>query len=186
MLDVLRNNIKTLISAIEDCRDRKQILPCITLIYCGIDIVASLEKNKGEGTASAFQRWTNNYLLPEKIFGCSSKDLYGARCGVVHTFSSASDYSRIGKARQIIYAWGKASANDLQRIAKTIKRNDIVIHLDELITSYKNGVNNFFSELSKDPERVKMVTNNAGLWFTNMDISKVKNALNIFDNLPDT
>ena len=186
MLDVLRNNIKTLISAIEDCRDRKQTLPCLNLIYCGIDIVASLERSKIEGTASAFQRWTNDYLLSEKYFGCSSKDLYGARCGVVHTFTSASDHSRTGKARQVIYAWGKASVADLQIITQTIGRSDIVIHLDELIKAFKIGVNKYFSELSKDPKRTKMAATNAGVWFINMDKSVINNVMNIIDKLPDT
>ena len=186
MLDVLRNNIMSLFSAIEDCRNRKQILPCLILIYSGIDIVASLEKSRGEGTASAFQRWANNYLLPEKNLGCSSKDLYGARCGIVHTFSAASDYSRSGKAREVVYAWGTASATNLRAISQAVGRDHIVLDVDELIKVFKNGVDRFFSELLEDPKRKALVAVNAGIWFTNMDKAVIDNVMNIIDKSPDT
>jgi hypothetical protein len=186
MLHVLRNNINSLFSAIEDCRNRKQILPCLILIYCGIDVVASLEKSKEEGTASAFQRWANNYLLPEENFGCTSKELYGARCGIVHTFSAASDYSRSGKAREVVYAWGTASAKDLRSISKAVGRDHIVLDVDELIKVFRNGVYRFFSELLEDPKREKLVAVNASVWFTNMDKAVIDNVLNIIDKSPDT
>jgi len=186
MLEFLWNNIKTLLSAIEDCRNRKQILPCLVLTYSGIDIVASLEKIPEERTGATFQRWANNYLLPEKNLDCSAEDLYGARCGIVHAFSSASDYSRAGKAREITYAWGNASAANLRAINKAFGKNYIVLDVDELIEVFKNGVNTFFADLLKDPIRKNLVEKNTGVWFTNMDKAIIDSVMNILDKSPDT
>lgn len=186
MLDILRNNLMALLSAIEDCRGRKQVLPCLILLYSGIDIIASLERSDKEGTASAFQRWTNNYLLTEKNLGCSSKDLYGARCGIVHTFSSSSDYTRTGKAREVIYAWGNASAVNLRAVSQAAGRDNIVLDVDELIKVFRSGVNMFFADLSKDSMRAEQVVKNAGLWLMNIDKTVIDNVLDIIERTPDT
>jgi len=176
----------TLVAAIEDCRNRKQILPALVLLYSGIDILASLERKGKEGTASAFQRWAKNYLETEDNLGCSANDLYGARCGIVHTFSPASKYSQTGKAREIDYAWGDARVDKLQAIFRATGKNYIALHVDKLIDVFKAGANKFFSDVSNDSERSKLVAKNAGIWFTNMDKALVDNIIDIIEQSPDT
>ena len=186
MLDILRHNILTLVTAIEECRDRKQILPCLVLLYSGIDVAASLERSPKEGTAMAFQRWAKNYLISKSNLDCSAKDLYGARCGIIHTFSSSSDYSRSGKAREVIYAWGDASAAKLRAITLAVKKDYIVLDVNELIKVFKNGVDTFFYDLSNDPKRRERLKMNAGKWLANMDKTVIDDVIKILDRPPDT
>ena len=43
--------------------DHRYIVPGLTLIYTGIDIVASLERLGYEGTKASFIRWYDRYRL---------------------------------------------------------------------------------------------------------------------------
>lgn len=186
MIENLQDNILNLLAAIDDCRERKQLLPCLLLIYSGIDIVASLERKYDEGTAAAFQRWVDNYIYPETNFDCSSKDLYGARCGIVHTFSSFSDYSRSGRAKEVIYAWGNASADKLREVSKTVGRTNIVLDIDRLIFVFKSGVGNYFLEVSKNFDRSKNVMKNAGLWLMNLGKNDLEDIMKMINQAPGT
>jgi len=94
----------TLFGAINSCEANKFVLPALMLIYSGIDILASLERRKGEGTKASFTRWVDEYLLKAVSLPCTSLELYAARCGILHTLTPESDLSRKGKAREVGYA----------------------------------------------------------------------------------
>src|SRR5664280_369361 len=99
--------------SIEDCLVKCRILPCLILLYSGIDVFASLEAQPGQSTKDAFLYWVEAYMLKGRSLSCSALDLYAARCGIIHAFSWSSDLSRSGKARKIMYAWGTADAAKL-------------------------------------------------------------------------
>lgn len=185
MLDLLKKNIATLLAAIDDCYERRQLLPCLILIYSGIDVLASLEKEDSEGTGTAFQRWTSRYLRPENSLYCSSSDLYGARCGIVHAMSSKSDYSVKGKAKEIVYAWGKGNPEKLKLINNIYGKNYIVLHIDDLNAAFKSGIIVYLSEISIDLARSGEVAKRAGVWLSNMDRNTLDKVLNKF-GVPDT
>lgn len=79
------DNVTQLFDAIEDCLAKGRLLPCLTLLYSGIDVIASLERKPGEGACAAFVRWTEENLLKVHPLQCTGLELYAARCGVVHT-----------------------------------------------------------------------------------------------------
>jgi len=107
MLETLIKNLDGLDEAVVRCLGARLILPALSLLFVGIDIVASLERQPGEGMKASFTRWVEQYLLPARPLGCTSIELYAARCGILHTFTAESDLSRTGKARKLYYAWGK-------------------------------------------------------------------------------
>ena len=50
-------NLIALLKSIEECLAKGRILPCLMLLYAGIDVVASLEA--GRAGPRAFRRWVN-------------------------------------------------------------------------------------------------------------------------------
>jgi hypothetical protein len=77
----------------------------VILIYAGIDAMAFLgmPEDQEDATSKDFMGWTERYLK----FPCKEQptpaDLWGARCGMLHNYSSFSRHSRESKCRNIGY-----------------------------------------------------------------------------------
>jgi hypothetical protein len=142
-------NLITLLESVEDCLAKERILPCLALFYSGIDVVASLEDSGA--SRLTFTNWVDKYLLKSASLSCTAFDLYGARCGILHSFSAESDLSKQGKARQVIYAWGSAKADDLALTSKRLGRSDCVVHIRDLINAFRVGLANYLEEVMQDP-----------------------------------
>ncbi len=77
----------------------------VILIYTGIDAMAFLgmPEDQEDVTPKDFMAWTVRYLK----FPCKEQptptDLWGARCGMLHNYSSFSRLSRESKCRNIGY-----------------------------------------------------------------------------------
>jgi hypothetical protein len=176
-MNAFHENTISLLESIEDCLQRTRILPCLTLVYAGIDVIASLEKRDGERTKAAFVRWVDGYLLKAKPLPCTALDLYAARCGVLHTFTGESDLLRKGKVRRILYAWGTAEAADLTEASRGIGRLDVAIHVRDLIDAFRTGLADYLDDVSKHPARQRTLEAGASLWFCHMDQSVVRKFL---------
>jgi hypothetical protein len=165
-------NLTTLFLAIEACIQDKRIVPALMLIYSGIDVLASLDQ--GKSTRSSFMKWVDEYLLKSHPFPCTSLELYAARCGILHTLTAESDLSREGKARQIVYAWGTAKAEDLQEASNRIGGYDhVAIHVSELHQAFQHGVAAFIEDLQQDSARMKKIAKHTGLWFSSLSKENV-------------
>jgi len=177
-VETLIKNLDGLDEAVVRCLDAKLILPALTLVFAGIDIVASLERQSGEGTKASFRRWVEQYLLPAKPLGCTSLELYAARCGIVHTFTPESDLSRTGRVRKIYYAWGTALASDLHETGSRLGKADVVaVHVGDLHEAFRQGVLTWFRDVTADAKRSQTVESAGGAWFTNMSIETVRDFL---------
>jgi hypothetical protein len=165
----LHKNIFDLIESIDDCLKDCRILPALTLLYTGIDVVASLERKPNETVRDAFIRWTDDYLLGDQALPCTALDLYAARCGILHTFSPESDLLKKGQVRRILYAWGTACVDDLRQTIKLLGRSDIALHISALKIAFRNAVAAYLQELEKDKTRGQHVEAEASLWLSNMD-----------------
>jgi hypothetical protein len=172
-------NMKQLLDAIEDCLAKHRLVPCLTLLYSGIDVVASLERGPAEKTKAAFVRWVDENLLKAQPLPCTALELYAARCGVVHTFTAESDLSRKGSARRVIYAWGSAKTEDLAAAASLLGRTDVPVHIRELIDGFRAGLANYLEEVARSPERQQRLEAGTGLWFEHMDQGVVKDFLGV-------
>lgn len=176
----LIDNLVGLDDAVGLCIDGRRILPALTLIYAGLDIVASLERVPTEGTRAAFVRWVEKYLRPEGTLGCTAMELYAARCGVLHTFSAESDLSRAGRAREILYAWGDADAEVLRAAAAKVgNTTSVVVHFNSLRLLFRAGVEAWWAEVGTDPNRAAEVASRAGKWFMHMSKDVVQQVAGI-------
>ncbi len=169
MTKAFYQNITSLLTAIDDCLKAKQILPALILIYVGIDVVASLDRHPAEWTKAAFIRWSNQYLLQVKGLPCTALELYAGRCAVVHSLAAESDLSRGGEARPLIYAWGNASAEDLQKASNACNESPhAAIHVSDLLEGFRTGLVSYLDELEQDPDREARARENAGIWMTSI------------------
>lgn len=161
------------LAAAQDCLKARRILPCLTLIYAGMDVMASLEARSGEGVGAAFTRWVNTYLLPSPKLNCAAVDLYAARCAVVHTFTPESTLSKSGKATAIYYAHSGADKNKLQEINDDQNVNAIALDVEDLLTEFAEAIKLYLVTVEQDPARKADVEKKAGLWFGNTEAGKI-------------
>jgi hypothetical protein len=171
-MEKFHKHVIDLVEAIEDCRAKGRILPCLTLLYSGIDIVASLEAKPGESTQSAFVSWVDRYLLKGQCFSCTALDVYAARCGIVHTFTPESRLRQSGKARVIAYAWGNADATALEKSGKLLGDDFSAVHVNDLVRAFRDGIQRQLDEVCKSQERKRRFDKAAARWFSPLD-SKV-------------
>ena len=102
VINAVHNGIKRGIRvALEnDCLDS-----AVVLILSGIDAMVYITMPAGQDdvTRDDFVKWAEQYIK----FPCSEQltglDLYGARCAMLHSYSTASKLSREGECRQVGY-----------------------------------------------------------------------------------
>ena len=175
-------NSYALLEGIEDCLKMERIMPCLALIYVGIDVMASTDKKSGEGTRDSFERWVGRYMIGGKQLPCSATDLYAARCGILHTFTAESDLSQKHKAKIITYAWGAAESEQLQRATTILNESYLCIHLRDLIDVFRSGIKDYLIEVEQDEQRRSGLEAKAGLWLAHLETTEVENFLKIQKN----
>ncbi|MBL6986433.1 MAG: hypothetical protein ISR72_05185 [Methylobacter sp.] len=81
----------------------------LVVIYSTIDTVGFLDapSNQTSATSESFKNWIKKYFLSYPGTEFNEVDLWAARCAVLHTFTSQSDLSRSGKARELQYYDGE-------------------------------------------------------------------------------
>lgn len=128
----------------------------VILIYSGIDTMAYLSIPDGQEdvTRNDFIKWANGYIsfpCKEQVTGL---ELYGARCGMVHTYSIASRLSRQGKCRQIGYvdqsipevSHNPAISNDL-----------VIVSISALADAFFKGVDKFLVNSFAEKNKAKII-----------------------------
>lgn len=165
--ELFNRNSKQLVDAIQICVDNELITPSLILIYSAIDIMSWLNSEKpNESVKKRFTRWVDRYMLSAKPLKCTATELYGARCGLVHTFTPESDLSQEGTVRQIIYASGASKADKLQEMIRTAKLSDYVpLQVEELFEAVRLGLEAFKKELSGNPSKAAKAYAKAGKFF---------------------
>src|SRR5574341_620344 len=138
--------LERLVIAIRLCINNDLHGPALILIYATMDILANLGRDAEHRYVKKddFLRWVELYLLPDSDLQCSPVDLYGARCGILHSYSPVSNLSNIGSAKMLIHVWGSASeAEYLKPLERTEPQNVLVIHVEKLFTALAEGIIKF-------------------------------------------
>jgi len=136
----------------------------LALIYSGIDTLGLLGAPPGvtDATRSTFMPWCETYIVPrvQSVEGdpLTAIDLYGARCGVLHTSTPTSALGRKGDAREVWYQFkGKTGVNMLSVLPLHPLRLDI----EALAWAFRHGGIAFLSDLQKDPARQQLADSRA-------------------------
>jgi len=180
---MLQKHVGDLFSAIDYCYQNALYMPCLVLLYSGIDVAASLEPSTGKGVRQRFENWVQRYMLDTRSLPCTATELYAARCAIVHTYTPDSDISQKGKARVVAYAFGSADVKELDEATARTQRDklQVNVHLRELIDAFRDGYKTYLNEALADATRRKEVIEHANNWTVSIDVDKVQQflALNV-------
>src|SRR5258708_6288397 len=160
----LEQKFAQLLRIVDMCVQVRATTPALVLIYYAIDVAGWIAGQR-------FTAWVSKYRLPGSNLDCSPRELYGARNGIVHNFSSESDASREGKLRQIVYSWGKADIETLRAMtkimnldldvpnttAKGVKAKFTSVILEDLIAAFRAGLMRFFKEAESDERLITRI-----------------------------
>jgi|GEM_PF-596235 len=114
----------------------------VILIYSGIDTMAylSMPDDQEDVKPKDFKKWADGYIsfpCKEQVTGL---ELYGARCGMVHTYSISSRLSRQGKCREIGYV---DQCEPEVRYNPASSTNLVIVSISALAEAFFEGVDKF-------------------------------------------
>lgn len=140
-----------MLCGIDAALDAQCMVSAVTLCFSTIDAVAALSRPKEQVDTSrhVFIEWVNRFMLPADSVPCSAIDLYGARCGVLHTYSPDSSLRASGQARPLFYEWqaGPAAASE-----RTLPDGAVVVNVESLVDAVRASVRRFVATERSDPE----------------------------------
>lgn len=121
----------------------------VVLLYAAIDQMAWLSVDGEEAGNKGFKEWVQKYMVNQNhslLSGASAADLWGARCGILHTGAPESNDFKNGKARRIYY-----SSNVGQ--VTTSEAEVLVLSLEWLGTAFACGLVFFLDDLKSDAHK---------------------------------
>jgi len=119
----------------------------LTLLYSAIDTLAFLSApaNTKKAGRRYFIDWCKRYIVLSPHSAVTGIDLYGARCGILHTSSATSELGSEGKAREVWYRFeGQAGVNLMTNTPHPALNLDI----EELVGAFGNGSQQFVADLA--------------------------------------
>jgi hypothetical protein len=169
-------------TAIKLLTERRFIQPALVVQYSAMDAAAWLDvQAAGDVTRKDFVTWTERYFLPDSGLKCTGLELYGARCGLLHSHTAFSKLSREGGIRTIGYAWGTGKAEDLNEAAVHLNRPDVVgVHMDDLLKALRAAIQSFLSEVAVDGKRWQNVAMRSKKLFDVVPAPAMSSALRTF------
>ena len=170
-------HISDLLAAIKACYEKELITASLMLTYSTIDILAWLDRKTGQADVkpSDFINWVDTYLLPNSDLPCQAIDLWGARCGLLHSYISASRVSRKGKALELHYCWGDASTKAHQECLDELGINAKSIKVEKLFGALENGIHHFLIDMGANPDKAKVVHERSKQFFKNVRLRDLGN-----------
>lgn len=129
----------------------------VMLVYAAIDQMAWISSPNDETHGKEFKEWVDKYIIPYNPLGCTSSDLWGARCGLLHTGSADSRDLRNGNAQsKIYYTYGNLICTENN------EPGSVFISFERLAIAYISGVLWFIEDLKSNPERLEKANEKLG------------------------
>ncbi len=141
----------------------------MVLLYSSIDSLGLLDApdTQTSATGESFKNWVKKYLLVYPGLEFNEIDFWAARCAVLHTFTSESDLSQKGKARQLQYYSGPKDSPKAKAFVAATKAIDngkhIPAHIEDTYLAFLEALKVFPNDLlqncSKNPAYAARVNN---------------------------
>ena len=134
-----------MLKGIKLCTEALCLMSAITLIYSSIDALAALTipvKNK-KSKGADFEAWIDEYFLPHLAVNLLAKDLWAARCGILHAYSRHSDLSRSGTSRSLIYKWRKVHHPNDIKLQRELAAGAAAVEVEALVEAFESAVRSF-------------------------------------------
>jgi hypothetical protein len=132
--------------AIACLREKGHKQATLVLLFAAIDQMAWLADEKEVVGNEGFTAWVQRYMVDHNrhlLSGASASDLWGARCGVLHTGAPESNWHRTGKARRIFY-----SSNMGQLVTR--EPDVLILSIEWLGTAFAAALLHFLDDLQAD------------------------------------
>ena len=141
-----------LITAVDEAFKKPAPLPAFILLYRSIDILASLTRPiAAEDTSGqVFKSWVKKYMIAAGSFTWNEEDIWGARCGLLHTYTVQSRSSRGGTARELHYIGDRRFAEFVQQQIDPQAHDRVIVCLPDLIMAFVDGVGRFKMDVKND------------------------------------
>jgi len=177
--------IGELVHASNLCLNNKLPSAALSLMYIAFDTAASLDyRLRKERPRIRFMKWVERYILRSGNLPCSALDLYGARCGLLHTYSPRSHLSSKGNVAEIWYTFHDHEADMLREGArKSDLKQVVVLSLDSLTSAVTSGLTAFISDLESDQALAQWAQSKANETF--QFVESVRGELRAFPTLQD-
>ena len=134
---------------------REQLLGhALIVIYSAIDTCGLLDAppEQKSATGDSFKSWVKKYVLTFHGLEFNEIDLWAARCAVLHTFTSGSDLSKAGSARELQYYTGDKSAPHIQQFISFTKSYEggkhLPVHYGDLCDAFFQAMKAFIPDLA--------------------------------------
>ena len=146
----------TVIAEIDRCLEKNLNTPALILIFTTIDTVGWLAS--GEPVPSnpqRFEAFVNDWMLKNYPLPCTAKELYKARCGLLHTLiPSSGPYDKTGE-RELIYTWTPIQERDWENKIKLDGKSSVYVatQVRDIWGSLLRGFGAFYESLETNPSQ---------------------------------
>src|ERR1043166_729170 len=142
-------------------------LPTLILVYAMIDTLGWVDRPEAKDSSDRhdFMAWVNSFLLPSPGLSPTAEDLYAARCAILHSHSFESSMTKTGRARQIVYSYGKADHRVLEVLIANKAATNVAPKIESLIGALDAGFRKFKEALAVDSVRAQRVNDRAAKKF---------------------
>jgi hypothetical protein len=147
----LSNRMNSVLRTIQYCVENKRLFPALTLIYTSIDILGSLQDEFGSASGDNFGDWVKKYFFTIKSFPFTEKDLYGARCGIVHTMRYDSKHATRDGLKEIVYGFRGYDAS-INKITDHTKQ--VGVYLEDLFETLLAAYKQYFDDLKCSSDQI--------------------------------
>jgi hypothetical protein len=157
---LLTGQVKQTTRAIELCLSEDLWEPALVLMLGFIDACAWLARPRDHADVRRedFVVWTERFLLPDSKLECTAEELYGARCGMLHSLTGESSLHRQEKIRKIF--WSRAKGDNVYTLLQ-LRMNEkflpVGVGIDHLFWALGKAMGRFSSELAEDEELAQRV-----------------------------
>jgi len=140
-----------MIPGIDACLASQCLVSAVTLMFAAIDALAALTRpiTQGETDSETFRTWTNRFIDPATRLHCTAQDLWGARCGILHSYSPEAARAAQFGARRVFYQWRQGPAANA---ARALPANAIVLTVEDLYEVLVDAMNAYLHESVVDAE----------------------------------
>jgi len=158
-------------------------MPALMLIYAGIDIAGALNAQTQEYRArqDKFEAWADRYVLPRIGNQVTARELYLARCGMVHAYSTTTTPAKDG-LREISYVGYTPEKEMFIRTLNAVTisghrpdlRPFVVLSVQELAIAYDEGWTTMLMEVVNDSCRRPLFEQHCGEQFNTVSMPKTQ------------
>jgi hypothetical protein len=138
-----------MLHGVQACIEHQCLVSSVTLMLTTIDALAALTRpiNLRETNGAIFRAWLTRFLHPKQRLNCSVEDLWGARCGVLHTYSPEAIRAADAGARRVYYQWRQGPVVGAIRV---LPANSIIVIIEDLHEALIDAVQSYLVEIPSD------------------------------------